>query len=83
MVDIEVTPIDHRVVVRFIREFQSKSLERSYMATELIIVIPEEHAEDIKNDFSVYASLPEEEQRRLIEQLRVAPRYTGRLLPSM
>lgn len=83
MVDIEVTPIDHRVVVRFIREFHSKPLERSYMATELIIVIPEEHTKDIKEDFTVYASLPEEEQRRLIEQLRVIPRYTGRLLPVM
>jgi hypothetical protein len=83
MVDIEFTPIDHRVVVRFMREFQSKSLGRSYMTTELIILVPAEHAEDIKDDFAVYASLPEEEQRRLIEQLRGIPRYTGRLLPSM
>lgn len=83
MVDIEFTPIDHRVVVRFIREFRSKSLGRSYMTTELIILVPEEHTQDIKDDFAVYASLPEEEQRRLIEQLRCIPRYTGRLLPSM
>ncbi|WP_194725881.1 hypothetical protein [Noviherbaspirillum malthae] len=80
MVEIEYQKIDSRVVVRFKREYMSSALERSYMANELIVIVPEAHLEDIQADFGLYSNLPEVEQRKFIERLRLLPHYTGRIL---
>lgn len=80
MVDIEFEKIDSRVVVRFRREYKSEELQRSYMTNELIVIVPEVHVADMKDDFAIYSGLPEQEQKKYLDRLRVLPRYTGRLL---
>jgi hypothetical protein len=80
MVDIEFKTIDSRVVVRFRREYKSKTLQRSYIANELIIIVQEANLEDIKEDFNTYKLLSDVEQKEFLDRLRLLPHYTGRLL---
>jgi hypothetical protein len=80
MVVIEYQKIDSRVVVRFKREYMSSALKRSYMTNELIIIVPEAHLDDIKEDFAIFSGLPGPEQKKFIDRVRILPHYTGRLL---
>jgi hypothetical protein len=50
------------------------------MTNELIIIVPEAHLDDIKEDFAIFSGLPGPEQKKFIDRVRILPHYTGRLL---
>ena len=80
MVDLQTIPSNIGLVVRFLRKTWSPRLQRSYMTTDLIIVVPTEHEADLRADFDIYRKLDEPAQHQVIEQLRTLRRYTGQVL---
>lgn len=70
MVDMETFDESIGTVVRLKRQVWSKSLQRHYMSTDLIIVIPTSHKGDFSADFEIYRQLGEARQAEVLAHLR-------------
>lgn len=78
-VDMQITESDVGAVVRFLRSRWSDLLQRHYMDTELIIIVPIEHVAALQEDFAIYRQLETPAQVSLLNCLR-QQRYVGRML---
>lgn len=79
MVDMETFDESIGTVVRLKRQVWSDSLQRHYMDTDLIIVIPTSHKEDFSADFEIYRRLDAAGQAKVLAHLRNNA-YGARLL---
>lgn len=79
MVSLTITASEIGCIVRFQREVWCPPLGRTYIDTDLIIIIDSMHEQNLRDDFSLYQQLDVGAQMNFIAKLRLE-HYTGRRL---